>query len=52
VGTGKAGDFFGVLDVDCATPANPDWIASGGDLPPERVPSATVLGLRAMACDS
>ena len=50
VGDGKNGDFFGVIAVNCATPSRSRWLAVGGVINSEQVPSQTIAALRNMAC--
>lgn len=50
VGDGKNGDFFGVIAVNCATPSRSRWLAVGGVINSEQVPSQTIAALRDMAC--
>jgi hypothetical protein len=49
VGDGKNGDFFGVIAVNCATPSRSRWLAVGGVINSEQVPSQTIAALRDMA---
>jgi hypothetical protein len=50
VGTGKLGDFFGVLAIDCETPAFSDWVAVGGYLGTDDVPVEAIRAVRALVC--
>lgn len=50
IGDGKSGDFFGVLSVDCETPRFSKWLATGGNLTPDRIPSVAIVGIRQLAC--
>jgi len=51
-GSGKSGDFHGVLSVDCETPSRSAWVAQGGYLAPDDVPTPTINVMRAEACGS
>lgn len=50
VGDGKLGDFFGVISVDCANPQYSRWLATGGYLTTDRVPSEAIQGIRGLVC--
>ena len=50
VGDGKLGDFQGVLAVHCAVPSHSVWLATGGYLTTDDVPSEAIVGLRRMVC--
>lgn len=49
-GDGKHGDFFGILLVDCQTPENSEWLATGGYLSSNDVPSKAIGALRLKLC--
>lgn len=51
-GDGKSGDFHGVLNVNCETPARSEWVAVGGVIGPDAVPAPAVDVIRAEACGS
>ena len=51
-GDSKSGDFYGVLNVSCETPAFSAWVAQGGYLSPDRVPANVIEIVRAEACGS
>lgn len=50
-GTGKLGDFNGVMAVDCETAAYSQWIALGGYLGADDVPADAIQSLRQLACN-
>ncbi|MGJ8610986.1 MAG: hypothetical protein ACSHWY_07825 [Octadecabacter sp.] len=49
-GTGKRGEFFGIVMVDCLNPENFEWIATGGFLNSEAVPAQAINELRLEIC--
>jgi len=49
-GDGKHGDFFGVLQVDCRNAENSEWLATGGWLDPDSIPSRAIANLRYEIC--
>ena len=49
-GDGKRGDFFGILAVNCPDPNSSEWLATGGYLSPEDVPSRAIINLRLEIC--
>ena len=49
-GDGKHGDFYGILYLDCAEPKYSRWMATGGFLTENDVPSAAIATLRAELC--
>lgn len=50
VGDGKMGDFFGVISVNCETPAYSSWLATGGYLNTSNLPEEAIAGIRKLAC--
>ncbi|MEO9865059.1 MAG: hypothetical protein ABJO29_10155 [Yoonia sp.] len=52
VGDGKSGDFHGILSVDCDTPQYSKWLATGGIVSPDAIPSEAVIGFRKIACEN
>ncbi|WP_143025649.1 hypothetical protein [Paracoccus isoporae] len=49
-GAGKAGDFWGVMHLDCDTPRYSRWVAEGGYLSAEDVPGEAIRQIRARFC--
>ncbi len=50
IGSGKSGDFYGVISVDCQTPRFSRWLATGGYIPFDRLPREAIGGIRRAAC--
>ncbi|WP_417280019.1 hypothetical protein [Celeribacter sp.] len=49
-GDGKRGDFFGILEVDCLNAEDSEWLATGGWLNSESVPTRAIAKLRLEIC--
>jgi hypothetical protein len=50
VGDGKAGNFYGILSIDCHEPTRSQWLAVGGHVTPDRVPSEAIVAMRSLVC--